>query len=284
MEVDAIGLNWRSVVESAAAGYGTLVPSDGGRVGGGELTHDFLLKKPKLLDAESQRDTERRRGSSLRLRLARKLLQLVIREDEFQKEIIRASNDTLGYGDVLGEGYGEYAAQALEECLRYCEKEGILEVILADARQGPTRRDAVELLANVYSRFGYSVDQRVRIDDVIIDATSDPTSFLTRWSAVSALGPAILTGHDLPPLERQRIHRTVIGAVGDAWADVRISAIGRIAEFGDPADSALLSRIAEQDTARATSHGREVYPVRDAARRAMEDIGRVQRPAPPQGR
>ena len=216
--------------------------------------------------------------------LARKLLQLVIREDEFQKQIIRASNDTLGYGDVLGEGYSEYTAQAVDECLRYCDKEGILDMMLADARRGPTRGAAVELLGNAYSRFGFSVEQRVRMDDVMIDAASDPTSFLTRWSAVSALGPAILTGHDLPPLERQRIHRTVIGAVGDAWADVRISAIGRIAEFGDPADSALLSRIAEQDTARATSHGREVYPVRDAARRAMEDIGRVQRPAPPQGR
>ena len=213
--------------------------------------------------------------------LARKLLQLVKREDELQKETIRASNGKIGYGDRFGEEYGEYSAQAVDECLRYCEKDGILDMMLADARRGPTRRDAVELLGHAYSRFGFSVDQRVRIDDVLIDAAGDPTSFLTRWSAVAALGPAIRTGHDLPPIERQRIHRTVIGAVADAWPDVRVSAVGRIAEFGDPSDTALLSRVAAQDTARATSHGQVVYPVRDAARHAIDDIGRARRTPSP---
>lgn len=205
-------------------------------------------------------------------RLARLLLETVRHEDEVQKEVLRSSNGVLGVVDKFGEEYGEYVAQALEECLRFCDHESILSIILADATQGPTRRSAVELLGTAYERVSFSEDQRARMRTAMIAATTDASSYLTRSSALSALGQTIRSSHAMPPSERERVHRAVLAAVSDRTPDVRVAAIRRIGELADPGDKPLLSRLATEDQARDSTSKDAAFPVRDAARRAIEKI------------
>ena len=211
-------------------------------------------------------------------RLALSLLSLVEREDVLQKATLQSSNGKVGVSDRFGEEYSEYAARALDECLRYCNRDKILAMIVRDARSGPTRRGAIELLGNAYNRFGFSLSQRIRIDSTLVEATSEPSSYLIRASALSALGEAIRTGNDLPAQERGRLHETAVAASKDPAADVRISAVRRIGEFGDSGDVPLLKRIAEVDSARSMTHGGVSYPTREAARQAIDQIARARRP------
>lgn len=211
-------------------------------------------------------------------RRASLLLTTVRREDALQRDVLRASNGTLGVVDRFGEEYGEYTAQALDECLRYCDKGGILSTIVADASFGPTRRSAVELLGIAYDRFEFSSAQRVEIHGAMIAAAGDTTSFLTRASALSALGEAIRSKHPLTPAERERVHRAVVNAAADPVAEVRIAAVRRIGDLADPRDRSLLIRLQDNDPAQVRTANRVGFPVRDAAAQA---ISRLNSPAHP---
>lgn len=89
---------------------------------------------------------------------------------------------------------------------------------------------------------------------------------------LSALGQAIRSSHGMPPSERERVHHAVIAAASDRTPDVRIAAVRRIGELADPADRALLSRLATEDPAEGSALNGAEFPVRDAARRAIEKI------------
>jgi hypothetical protein len=71
-------------------------------------------------------------------RSAHSLLNLVAREGALQKETLLSSNGAVGVSDRFGEEYSEYAARALDECLRYCDRDKLLTMIVNDAQSGPT--------------------------------------------------------------------------------------------------------------------------------------------------
>jgi hypothetical protein len=58
----------------------------------------------------------------------------------------------------------------------------------------------------------------------------------------------------------------------DKEINLRLAAVARLADVGDRTDLPLLSRLAESDPHRNVNHGKESYPVREAARQAIAAI------------
>jgi hypothetical protein len=164
-------------------------------------------------------------------RSAHSLLNLVEREGALQKETLLSSNGAVGVSDRFGEEYSEYAARALDECLRYCDRDKLLTMIVNDARSGPTRQSAIELLGNTYNRVWTTLSRRLRIDSTLLAATSDPSSWLVRAAAVSALSAPVRAWSDLPTQERERIRGAIIEAARDSSGPVRESAVRRLGEL-----------------------------------------------------
>lgn len=164
-------------------------------------------------------------------RSALSLLKLVERERALQKETLLSSNGAVGASDRFGEEYSEYAARALDECLRYCDRDKLLTMIVNDARSGPTRHSAIELLGNTYNRVWTTLSRRLRIDSTLVAATSDRSSWLVRAAAVSALSAPVRAWSDLPTQERERIRGAIIEAARDSSGPVRESAVRRLGEL-----------------------------------------------------
>jgi hypothetical protein len=164
------------------------------------------------------------------------LLKLVEREDALQQETLRSSHDSVGVSDRFGEEYSEYAARALDECLRYCDRESLLSMIVNDARSGPTRQSAIELLGNTYKGVWTTVSHRLRIDSVLVAATRDSSSWLVRAAAVSALSAPLHVWNDLPTQEKDLIRMAIIAAARDSSGPVRGSAVRRLGELEEVGD------------------------------------------------
>ena len=172
---------------------------------------------------------------------ARSLLNLVEREDALQKETLLSSNGAVGVSDRFGEEYSEYAARALDQCLRFCDRDKLLTMIVRDVRSGPTRQSAIELLGNTYKRVWTIPNQRLRIDSALVAAASDPSSWFVRAAAVSALSAPVRAWSDLPTQERERIRGAIIEAARDSSGPVRGTAVrrlGELEEFGGRSPSA----------------------------------------------
>jgi hypothetical protein len=88
----------------------------------------------------------------------------------------------------------------------------------------PIRSHAIEM-RGVYRLELFSREQRQAIDNALLDAVSDPTSFIVRNSALGALGQAIREDRRLRPADRERIHRAVIAAATKILRDV-LSEVG----------------------------------------------------------
>jgi hypothetical protein len=213
-------------------------------------------------------------GSWTRPGAAQSLLALVEREDSLLVAVIRESGGRLAAGDKYGEGFAEYDGQLVDRCLKYCDRDALLTHILANIEHVPElRRDAIDLLSNTYASLRYSPEQRARINSAFIRASHDSTSFLTRESGLGAIGVAIRSGL-AGAADRARLHQAVVAAASDPNVDVRLAVVRRLSERHDPSDLPLLERLSVSDTAQQVKNGRRTYPVRDAARIALQDTAK----------
>jgi uncharacterized protein (UPF0147 family) len=204
--------------------------------------------------------------------MAAALLALLAREHDVVTTTLRESNGAIGVSDKYGEGFGEYESDVFEACLQYCEKQGLLSLMLRNTRSGTKdQADAVALLRVVRDR-GFSVQQRTAIDSALIAAASEKRSFLVREAGVAALANAVKADRALPANRRAKIHSVVAAATMDSAPNVRLRAVNELGDIGTPADVPLLTRLAQQDTSRETKAGRIAYPVRDGAARAIAKI------------
>jgi hypothetical protein len=169
-------------------------------------------------------------------RSALSLLNLVEREDALQKETLLSSNGAVGVSDRFGEEYSEYAARAMDECLRFCDRDKLLTMIVSDVRSGPTRQSAIELLGNAYKRFWTSPNQRLRVDSALVTATRDSSSWFVRAAAVSALSAPLHAWNDLPTQEKDLIRTAIVAAARDSSGPVRGSAVRRLGELEEVGD------------------------------------------------
>jgi hypothetical protein len=203
--------------------------------------------------------------------MAASLLHLLEREDVVIGSTMIQSNGTAGVTDIYGEGYAEYYGALLDACLAYCDKDGLLTLLLRNARTGAEdQSSAIDLLGNVRGR-GFNLKQRTRIDSTLMIAAANPRSFLVRNAALGALDVSIADSA-LPAEARERIHTVVVAAAADPDFRVRRSAVGMLAEFGGKADFDLIRQAAENDTAVVVSKGKATYPVRDRATRALAKL------------
>jgi hypothetical protein len=181
---------------------------------------------------------------------ARILLTALEREDSLMVAVIRESNGKRAAGDKYGEEYAEYVGQLEVPCVKYCDREQYLSLVLnAIASLPELRRSDIDLLSNLYNdpKFLVSAEQRARINHAFVFAATDPTSFLTRKSGLGAIGVAIRSG--LPsPEDLAQFHRTAVNAASDPYVDVRLGAVRRLTELKDPSDVPLLERLAAEDT------------------------------------
>jgi|GEM_PF-4495347 len=200
---------------------------------------------------------------------ARLLMSAMLSSDSILAAVARhpAGGTGIEYRD--DEEFAEYEGQVQTRCFTYCNRELWIQHILHDIATEPElRRTDIEVLAAIYGDNGLTSDQRARIHSAFIAAAADPSSLLIREAALGAIGEALRSGR--PSVgERERLHRAVIAAASDPYTDVRLRAVLRLSESHDLADRVLLQQMATNDTARVMKAGMAVYPVREAARKAI---------------
>ena len=196
------------------------------------------------------------------------LIRLLTTEDQFTSSLIKESGGKLGASDLLGEEFGEYTNAVFIACVDHCDRSAFLHVLLNEAaRPSPIRGGAVDMLG-VYGHL-FTLAQRRLIDSTLLRAANDPTSSMVRQSALSALGYAVREDAQMPAAERARIHAAAVRAAADPESIVRIIAVRRLAEFNEPSDRAIITRLVETDTAHGVYAGTVRYLVREAAKQAL---------------
>jgi len=204
--------------------------------------------------------------------MASALLDLLNREDQVIISALRESSGRVGADDKYGEGFGEYYGGILDTCLRYCDKQGLLALLLRDASSGSeVQSSAVDLLGVVRGK-GFNSQQRVLIDSALVAAAAEKRSFLVRQSALGALGEIVRTDQGLSAAGRSRIHGAFVKATLDDVFQVRAAAVRALAKFGDKADLPILRQLAASDTARSVRGSTVTYPVREEAAKAIAKI------------
>jgi hypothetical protein len=203
---------------------------------------------------------------------ARALMQLAKREDSVVVAIPHESGGKEDADSKYGEGYADYTGQVLDRCLKFCEWDTVFAYLVHTATAVPDlRRDRVELFVILYGDSRFTLTQRAVIHSTFVGAAADPTSFLTRESALSAIRVALQSGLAIPS-EQRRLHHAVVVAAHDPYIDVRLAAVRLLSDLRDSADLPVLRRIASEDTARSVRNGVVRYPVRDEAKLAMAGI------------
>jgi hypothetical protein len=110
--------------------------------------------------------------------------------------------------------------------------------------------------------------------DPLISKLSDSDSSI-RSGAVTALSQMMdkETRQSLHAASRLKIEQALLRATSDRDVGVRLSAVDGLGNFGDPESISALERLAASDPAclqGQADEGRDLYPVRNAARRALE--------------
>lgn len=202
------------------------------------------------------------------------LLSLYRLEDDVTISSLRESGGKVPAGDRFGEGYAEYTAEVFDTCFRYCDRSAVMNLLHRDAAVGsPIRSTTLDVLNVLYDRGELSADEQTAALGDFLNAVGDSTSSTIRQSALGALGIAMRNPSGLPEEGKSAVHRALVAATADRSTRVRVSAVLLIGELGNPADSALLKRLADEDTSRALSHGQWNFPVREAAKKALEAMG-----------
>lgn len=68
------------------------------------------------------------------------------------------------------------------------------------------------------------------------------------------------------------MHRATLTAISDPRSPIRRQAVETLGMFHDPIDRELLVHISVNDTSKAISDGKIIFPVRDAAAKAVRKI------------
>jgi hypothetical protein len=206
--------------------------------------------------------------------VANSMMHLLRRENAVVVATLRDSHGQVAVAEKYGEEFGEYYSDLFSVCLRYCPKGPFLDLILENERSdvSEVRNDAVRMLGQLAAPgLGFGADQRHLINQRLVLACNDGTSFLVRENAVRSIAAVVQAG-PLPTEEHRELHEAVANATADSYGDVRQAAVRALGDIGGPADLALLRQVAERDTARSGNPGRMLYPVRDEARRAIARI------------
>jgi hypothetical protein len=205
--------------------------------------------------------------------MAATLLQSLGREMEVIRATLRESRGAVGVSEKYGEGFGEYYSELFEACLTYCENQGLLALMLRDARNGSeAQSSAVELLGVVRNHATFLPQHRRVIDSALVAAATFPESFMVRSAGLTALGNVLQANRSVAPEDKLRMRGAIVGATKDAYSSVRMAAVSALGDLRDPNDLPLLRQIAGGDTAQSVNQGKVNFPVRDQARRAIAKI------------
>jgi hypothetical protein len=206
--------------------------------------------------------------------MATELVELLKRENAFIQSAIREARGRYGVSDRYGEELGEYHAEVLGACLKYCDREGLLGVLLDEARPGSLMRpDAFGLLAQTLTS-GFSEEQQDRMVAAIASGARDPLGVGNRLFSLGAIEDILERRVGVSSHALEEMHRATLSAIADPRLAMRLKAVETIGKFRDARDRALLTRIAATDTLETVSKGRTAYPVREAATKAIAGMPR----------
>lgn len=107
----------------------------------------------------------------------------------------------------------------------------------------------------------------------LISRLNDPDPSM-RIGVVTALSQMVAEGNrqKLDSASRLKVEQALLKAASDNQVGVRLSAVNGLAEFGDKASRTALERLADSDPAffpGEADEGKDLYPVRNAAKRAL---------------
>lgn len=169
-------------------------------------------------------------------------------------------------GERYGEGYSEYYAEVLGACAKFCP------------RSQP--RAVRALLGGAYNTDSpLAVDLARRHGSVVIAVMMENLQ-RTDWNRAEYLQMMALAAREsreLTPKQRALTRQTALLHSGSNDAGSRVAVVSMLAEVGTSEDLPLLDRLANQDPYHYRTAGRDIYPVREAARRALRRV----RPSPP---
>lgn len=207
--------------------------------------------------------------------MARQLAELLGRELSLIDATLRSSGMRTGVAEKYGEGYAEYEAEVLDTCVKYCERQTLLSVMLAEARSdlSAVRQNAVEVLGEIADK-GFSESQQAMIDSTLLSNAKDTHSWFIRLGAVTAIASRLRQAAGMTNARREQLHSMIVVAAADKTVQVRISAVRSLGEIGDSRDLPLLQRIAASDPESSSVRGRMTYPVRDQAAHAIARMAR----------
>ena len=196
--------------------------------------------------------------------MANILLDLLERENKAMMTQGRQSQQGLAKeSGISGEEYSEYYGWLLDECIAKCEKQNLrTPAALLGGSYGPGS-PGVQQIIHEYGRQVLPI--------LIQKSQSDLTA--NRHLGVLTLGTLVRISKDLPADDMNAIRKAVITLASDSQIPVRQAAAMTLGDIGDSRDIALLTKIANQDSAVSVdARGKGTYPVRDEAQRALQKI------------
>jgi hypothetical protein len=161
-------------------------------------------------------------------------------------------------GERYGEGYGEYYSALLNACAKFCPRS-----------QPAVVRALVSGAYNADSPFALDLVRHHGPVVVAIMTENVTRSDFNRGEYLEMLALAARESRALTPQARAGIRQTALTFAGAPDVGSRVSAAAILAEVGVSSDQAVLDRLASQDAYHYRSGGRDVYPVRDAAQKAL---------------
>lgn len=200
---------------------------------------DSLRREPGALARPSMPDVLRR---------------LLERENDVIVSALRDPNSsTRGVSSKYGEAFGEYYAEVLGACNKYCDKQDprTLEALVSGA-YSPSSPFALELA----EKYGPQV-----LAVLIRKSNSDVAEL--RHEAVEMLARIAKVNRSLTAEQNAQVHSAVVLATADSLSAIRKVAVRALGNIGEAGDLALLRRISEQDS---------VTRVREEALRAIRKI------------
>lgn len=245
-------------VHSQAAG-GQTTASSNDRV----LSVLLALRAPKWTTRADAFDKLKVDAAALqRSDVRRALLDLLDREDQLIESALRESHEQVGASTKYGEGFVEYVGQLSETIDTFADWTDPHQVcVLVRKAYDADSRTAAKIAMN----------GRLAVPCLLSMFKSEVG--LTRAQAVGVLIQALAKSkNDLDAETTKRARNVAQLALSDRSDAVRIEAVEALGRFGDSEMVPALQRVAESDP--AISHTSHTFWIREAARKAIGDIGK----------
>jgi hypothetical protein len=98
--------------------------------------------------------------------------------------------------------------------------------------------------------------------------SSDP---VTRGAATAAIGDMLAMAPELKHTNiKSQIRAALLQSTKDTDPNVRITGVTKIAMLHDPTVRQIVERIAREDPYKTSEEGLQIFPAREAAKRALE--------------